>query len=333
MRLSVVHDTCYQYSPAVETAHHLAHLQPLDTAWQTLQSHQLLIDPEPAQCRAVRDVFGNLRTHFQLQGPHEHLHVRSHSEVDTSAPKALQAERSAAWDSVRESLRYRAGQPYDPAVGFTFASPMAPRHPDFIAYAKPSFAPGTPLLVAVVHLMQRMHDELSYRSDSTEVSTPAQEALAQREGVCQDFAHIMVACLRAMGLPARYVSGYLLTEPAPGQTRLIGSDASHAWASVHVPGLVGAVGAFDSIDGPDGADRPGLAADRQGRASSGPAGWVDFDPTNNRWGWGTPGEDYITLAIGRDYGDVSPLSGVIHGGAHHTLDVGVTVEPVRSDAG
>ncbi len=320
MQLTVLHDTCYQYSPSVETAHHLAHLQPLSTPWQTLQSHQLLIDPEPAQCRAVRDVFGNLRTHFQLQGPHEHLHVRASSRVDTCAPQPLDTEDSPAWDQVRESLRYRAGQPYDPAVGFTFASPMAPRHADFLAYAKPSFAPGTPLLTAVLQLMERMHEELTYRSDSTDVSTPAQEALAQREGVCQDFAHIMVACLRALGLPARYVSGYLLTEPPPGKARLIGSDASHAWASVHVPGLA---------QSPDDRCAAGVAADPNPEVNANITGWVDFDPTNNRWGWGTPGEDYITLAIGRDYGDVSPLSGVIHGGANHTLDVGVTVEAVR----
>lgn len=327
MLFSVLHDTCYQYRPSVETAHHLAHLQPLSTPWQTLKAHQLVIDPEPAQCRSVRDVFGNLRTHFQLQGPHEHLHVRASSQVDTCAPHPLDTEDSPAWDQVRESLRYRAGQPYDPAVGFTFASPMAPRHPDFMAYAKPSFAPGTPLLAAVLHLMQRMHEELTYRSDSTDVSTPAQEALAQREGVCQDFAHIMVACLRAFGLPARYVSGYLLTEPPPGKARLIGSDASHAWASVHVPGLA---------QSPDQACDAGLAdgvAHLSQAANASRTGWVDFDPTNNRWGWGTPGEDYITLAIGRDYGDVSPLSGVIHGGAHHTLDVGVTVEPVQAAEG
>ena len=142
-----------------------------------------------------------------------------------------------------------------------------------------------------------MHADFRYQSQSTQINTPALQALTQRTGVCQDFAHIMVACLRSLGLPARYVSGYLLTQPAPGTQRLRGSDASHAWAAVYVPDL--------------------------------PAGqrWCDLDPTNRRAGWHSPGEDYVTLATGRDFGDVSPMRGVIHGGASHTLTVGVTVEP------
>ena len=150
--------------------------------------------------------------------------------------------------------------------------------------------------------MHRIHGDFVYESESTEVNTPALEALAQRKGVCQDFAHIMIACLRAMGLAARYVSGYLLTEPAPGSERLVGSDASHAWVSVLLPDLP-----------PD--DR-----------------WCDFDPTNDRWGWGSPGEDYIVLAWGRDYADVSPIRGVIHGGANHSLHVAVTVTPMEGVA-
>ena len=144
--------------------------------------------------------------------------------------------------------------------------------------------------------MERIFDDFTYESDATQVNTPALEALHGKRGVCQDFAHVMVACLRAMGLPARYVSGYLLTKPPPGQPRLIGSDASHAWASVYLPAIEGAT----------------------------PGRWYDFDPTNNR----PPGEDYVTLATGRDYSDVSPIRGVIHGGAQHTLKVAVTVEPV-----
>ena len=146
--------------------------------------------------------------------------------------------------------------------------------------------------------MQRIHTDFIYESQSTHINTPALEALAQRKGVCQDFAHIMIACLRSMGLAARYVSGYLLTEAAPGSVKLRGSDASHAWVAVYAPDL--------------------------------PAGqrWCDFDPTNDRAGWHSPGEDYVTLATGRDFSDVSPLRGVIHGGASHTLTVGVTVEPV-----
>jgi transglutaminase-like putative cysteine protease len=169
-----------------------------------------------------------------------------------------------------------------------------------VAYARPSFTPGTPLLLGARDLMRRIHRDFTYASQSTEINTPALEALAQRRGVCQDFAHIMLACLRAQGVAARYVSGYLLTQPAEGQPRLVGSDASHAWVSVYLPDL------------PDG---------------EGYTRWWDFDPTNDRDGCGTPGEDYVTLAVGRDFADVSPLRGVIRGGTNHTLTVGVTVEP------
>jgi transglutaminase-like putative cysteine protease len=163
------------------------------------------------------------------------------------------------------------------------------------AACAPQLPPGCALIEAARDLMARIHDDFTYETFSTEVNTPALEALERRTGVCQDFAHIMIGCLRAMGLPARYVSGYLLTQPPPGQPRLIGSDASHAWVAVYLPDLPGAQ---------DGN------------------GWYDLDPTNNRSGWGSPGEDYVTLALGRDYSDISPMRGVIHGGARHTLTVG-----------
>jgi transglutaminase-like putative cysteine protease len=176
---------------------------------------------------------------------------------------------------------------------------MVPRQAEFAAYARPIFTPGRNLLEAAINLMHHMFIDFTYESQSTEVNTPALEALVQRKGVCQDFAHIMIACLRSLGLAARYVSGYLLTQPAPGTVKLRGSDASHAWCSVYVPDLP--------------------VSNR----------WVDLDPTNDRAGWHSPGEDYVTLAVGRDFSDVSPLRGVIHGGASHRLKVGVTVEPVH----
>jgi len=162
--------------------------------------------------------------------------------------------------------------------------------------------PGASLFEAARDLMHRIHADFTYDGRSTQINTPALEALTQRKGVCQDFAHIMIACLRSMGLAARYVSGYLLTEPAPGAERLVGSDASHAWVSVLLP------------------DLPGDAR------------WCDFDPTNDRWGWGLPGEDYVLLAFGRDYADVSPIRGVIHGGASHQLTVAVTVTRLDPEA-
>jgi transglutaminase-like putative cysteine protease len=209
---------------------------------------------------------------------------------------------SVSWEQTRERFRYRSDGRFDAAAEFTFASPFVPRHPEFAAYARPSFTAGAGVLAASKNLMQRVHADFVYESQSTQINTPALEALAQRKGVCQDFAHIMLACLRAMGLAARYVSGYLLTEAAPGTVKLRGSDASHAWIAVYVPDL------------PPG-DR-----------------WCDLDPTNNRAGWNSPGEDYVTLAIGRDFSDVSPIRGVIHGGASHTLTVGVTVETVAEEA-
>jgi transglutaminase-like putative cysteine protease len=292
MHLEITHETHYAYHPQVETAQHVAHLRPPSLAYQQLLSHTLKITPTPSQLTQSLDVFGNTSSFFSLQAVHEHLSVVARSVVRTSQPAWAQSEM--AWEQVREHFRYQAGARFSPASEFIFPSPYVPRHPDFATYARPSFGPGVPLLAAAQNLMERIYTDFTYSSESTEVNTPAVEALALRKGVCQDFAHIMVACWRAMGLPARYVSGYLLTHPAPGQPRLIGSDASHAWASVYVPD------------------------------QSGDLGWCDFDPTNNRM----PGDDYVTLATGRDYSDVSPMRGVIHGGASHTLSVAVTVMPL-----
>ncbi|WP_349679204.1 transglutaminase family protein [Rhodoferax sp. UBA5149] len=295
----MTHETRYDYLPAVETAQHIAYLQPLNTRHQQLLSYSLDISPTPAHIRQTLDVFGNARCYFSLQTPHTTLTVVARSVVATVA-RALPAS-SISWEQTQTLFRYQSGGRFDAATEFVFASPFCPHSPEFAAYAQPSFAPGVSVLAAATDLMQRIHTDLMYESDSTQVNTPAVEALAQRKGVCQDFAHILIACLRAMGIPARYVSGYLLTEAAPGTVKLTGSDASHAWAAVYVPDLP-----------PD--ER-----------------WCDLDPTNNRSGWHSPGEDYVTLAIGRDFSDVSPIRGVIHGGASHTLSVAVTVEPVPGD--
>jgi len=174
-------------------------------------------------------------------------------------------------------------------------------HEAFRTYALSSFMPGRPLMQAAQELTARMHRDFRYQTASTDINTPALEALQEKRGVCQDFAHILVSCFRSLGLPARYVSGYLLTQPPPGQPRLVGSDASHAWASVYLPEL---------------ANHPSQ-------------GWLDLDPTNNRCGLASPGEDYVRLAVGRDFADVSPLRGVLQGGGTHTLEVAVTVSPLQ----
>ncbi|AMM26551.1 transglutaminase family protein [Variovorax sp. PAMC 28711] len=296
MRLHVTHETRYDYTPPVETAQHLAHLRPLVTPSQRLVSHRLRITPEPAQRSESPDLYGNTRAFFALESTHDELVVTAESVVETSVPRlAPSVARELPWEAVRERFRYRKGFSFDAASDFGFPSPYVPLHDNFAAYARASFAPGRPTFDVAMDLTLRMHRDFLYDAESTEINTPAVEALAQRKGVCQDFAHIMIACFRTMGLPARYVSGYLLTQPPLGQPRLIGADASHAWVQVYLPGVVG------------------------------PGDWADFDPTNGR----QPGEDYVTLALGRDYSDVSPMRGVLHGGARHTLHVGVTVQPAE----
>ena len=305
MLLRILHRTRYRYHGAIDMAQHMVHLRPVDTPSQRVLSHELRIDPEPAARSETTDVFGNQRTFFSLQSVHSMLTVEADSLVDTRAPEPLPEcapWRGMTWEHVREHFRYRAQAPFDAASEFLFASPHVPRDDAFAAFARPAFKPGLPALEAARALMERIHGELTYETDSTEVNTPALQALEQGKGVCQDFAHIMLGCLRSLGLPARYVSGYLLTRPPPGKPRLIGADASHAWVSVYLP-------------------VPG----DEGEAPSGD--WFDFDPTNNRCGWGSPGEDYVTLATGRDFADVSPMRGVIQSGARHTLAVAVTVAP------
>ncbi len=271
MRLHVVHETRYDYASPVKTAQHQAHLRPRTRAHQTLVRHALRIEPQPAQVIERTDTWGNVASFFHLTVAHPRLRVVADSLVRTAPPPA-------------------------PAGEFAFASPCVPRHADFVAYAGPSFTPGRPVADAARELAARIHADFAYQPRATDVGTPALQALALRQGVCQDFAHVMLGCLRSLGLPARYVSGYLLTEPPPGQPRLVGADASHAWVSVYLP------------------------PQRAGEAGT----WFDLDPTNDR----PAGEDYVTLAIGRDYGDIAPLRGVMQGGGARTLRVAVTVSPV-----
>jgi transglutaminase-like putative cysteine protease len=294
MLLHVVHETRYDYAPAVKTAQHVAHLRPVDNARQKLLKHHLRIAPEVTHQGEAVDVYGNMRAFFSLKVVHERLVVIAESTVETRP--VPEPASDLPWEEVRERLRYHRDAEYDPAAEFAFASLHVPRHDEFAAYARSSFTPGRSLLDAARELMSRIHEDFDYDAEVTDVSTPALEAFALRSGVCQDFAHVMLGCLRSLGLPGRYVSGYLLTEPAPGQARLVGSDASHAWVSVYLPS----------------------------EAARGQ--WIELDPTNNR----APGEDYVTLASGRDYSDVAPLRGVLNGGAHHKLHVGVTVTPIAA---
>lgn len=286
MRYRVVHHTRYAYSQPVVLAHNEARLQPRVTPAQACAASTVTVAPLPSQRAERTDAFGNRVVYFALQEPHEHLEVTATSEVEVAAVAAPAA--APAWDTVLQLLAESAVPATRLARQFRLDSPSAAASADVRAYAAPSFVPGRPLLEAVADLNRRIHRDFTFDPQSTTVATPLSAVLAQRHGVCQDFAHLAIACLRAFGLPARYVSGYLETDPPPGQARLQGADVSHAWFAVYVP---------DS-------------------------GWVDFDPTNDL----LPAERHVTTAWGRDYADVAPLKGVIFGGGPHTLEVSVDLQ-------
>jgi transglutaminase-like putative cysteine protease len=295
MQLDIHHVTTYHYTPAVSTAQHLAHLLPRATPVQNVIHAQVNVKPLPHPIVAQKDHWGNTSHYFALHAPHEFLEITGHSQVQTQSFHLNdETPTQKSWEHVRDALTYAQDRIWDRAQEFTFASPYVQPHADFADYATPSFSSGRTLVHAAIELMERIHRDFTYASASTTIHTPARQALQQRKGVCQDFAHILLSCLRTQGLAARYVSGYLLTAPPPGQAKLIGSDASHAWVSVYIDNDL----------------------------------WLDLDPTNNRSGWFSPGCDYATLAWGRDFGDVSPLRGVIYGGANHSLKVAVTVTEI-----
>ena len=294
MKLQVLHQTHYAYDSEVGTSQHLAYLRPRNGQFQRLMSHTLEISPAPTELTQAVDVFGNSRCYFSLERAHATLDVLACSVLETDGLSL--PDSRASWEQTRELLRYQPGRAYDRAGEFAFASPLVPDGAEFRAYATPSFRPALSILEVARDLMQRIHRDFSYDKHSTQSDTSAQLALAQRKGVCQDFAHVMLACLRSRGLAARYVSGYVLNEPLAGQAALIGSDASHAWVAVYAPDL------------PEGRR------------------WCEFDPTNQRCGWNAPGPDYVRLAYGRDFSDVSPIRGVIYGSAQQRLSVAVSVQ-------
>ncbi|APB99121.1 transglutaminase family protein [Polynucleobacter asymbioticus] len=306
MLLEITHDTHYSYDPNVEVAQHFAHLKPASQSSQQVLKTQLLIYPNPAWSDESLDDYGNVRTFFSLQNRHSELRITAKSLIQTNENVQMgpDPENTPPWESVREYFRYHSNTQWDAASEFLFTSPFIALRAEFAEFARANFTSGRPILEAAIDLTQRIYGEFHYVSKSTDIGTPALEALNKRQGVCQDFAHILIASLRSIGLPAKYISGYILTNPPPGQARLIGGDASHAWASIYIPSI-----------------------NEDGQLSEGM--WCDLDPTNNRWGYETPGADYVHLAQGRDYADVSPIRGVIHGGADHTLDVAVTVMPIE----
>jgi transglutaminase-like putative cysteine protease len=291
MKLRVVHRTTYRYGEAVTTSRHEARIAPRDTHQQRTFSHHLEVTPTPSSSRRRFDYFGNRTAHFAFNEPHRVLSVEAKSIVDVHAPHVPDLTATPPWEHVRDALAADRRRDVLDAYELTFESPHVEISPTARDYAAISFSPGRPLLDAVRDLTRRVYADFVYDTRATEVSTPIDEVLAHRRGVCQDFAHVMISCLRSHGLAARYVSGYLLTHPPPGRPKLVGADASHAWIATWVP----------------------------------EHGWVDFDPTNDR----IPTDEHVTIAYGRDFGDVTPIRGVILGGGRHVLEVAVDVDPVE----
>ena len=291
--LDVHHVTTYQYEWPVEHAQQRAVVTPPSYPWQAVSAHRAAVDPAPSHQHVRTDAFGNNVLHFMLDVPHESMRLTTCSTV-TLTPRwaCFDAARSTPWEETAQMLRYRAGQPFHPETEFVYASPNVALDPRLRDYALQSFGPGVTVAAGAIDLMHRIHADFEYHAEITEVHTPAVEAFVLRSGVCQDFAQVMIGCLRSIGLAARYVSGYLCTDPPPGEPRLLGADASHAWAGVWCP----------------------------------ESGWIDLDPTNDM----LADTRHVTLAIARDYSDVPLLHGVIVGGGAHTVSVEVSVVPVVS---
>lgn len=289
-RYQVTHLTRYAYPNSVACAHQLAHLSPRSTHWQTVESHRIEIEPVPAERADGVDYFGNGIVRFMIDAPHKVLSVVAESVVElvSNAPDAAAA--SPAWEQAR-ALPGAWGPNVDLDVEqYRVASPMVPLLEESIAFARASFPPERPWLAAMLDLTRRIHAEFRYDPEATTLATQVREVLEHRRGVCQDFAHLMLSCLRSLGLPARYVSGYVLNRVAPGGERLSGADASHAWVAGHCPGL----------------------------------GWVAFDPTNGK----VADLEFVTVAWGREFSDVTPLRGVVLGPAMQKPTVEVTVQPL-----
>jgi len=290
IRYEVSHRTDFVYTVPVSISHHLLHLRPRDHQRQTVDAWSITLSPAPAVKTRSVDFFGNPVEHLTIQDEHQRLVVRARGQVSIQEPDIPDPTATAAW----EEARIDRIDPADPealeAQPVAYDSPMTRCSSAIVAWARKSFPPGRPVLEAAQDLNHRIFSEFEYDPAATTVTTPVDEVFRIKRGVCQDYAHLMLAALRGLGLPARYVSGYLLTYPPPGGEKLQGSDASHAWVSLRVPGH----------------------------------GWIDLDPTNDK----IATTEHVTLAWGRDYGDVSPVRGAIVGGGEHEVAVAVDVVPL-----
>ena len=290
MNYRVRHSTRYTYSQPVAIAHNEVRLTPRSGGVQHARRTQLAIDPPPSVLSQHQDFFGNTIHFFTLQAPHHEMTVTAVSDVSLRSEGPPAPEDTPPWDEVRAALPQDLSPTGLDAYQFVFESPFVRWDDATVEYATPSFPPGRPLLAAALDLTRRIHTDFKYEPGATSVATPIADVLKDRRGVCQDFTHLEIACLRSLGLAARYVSGYVLNLAGAKNERLVGADASHAWLAIYDAGR----------------------------------GWIDLDPTNDT----IPSDQHVTVAWGRDYGDVSPVKGVILGGGQHTVTVAVDVIPV-----
>ncbi len=291
MKYELTHTTRFDYETPVSVAYHRLCLTPRPLPRQHLHAHELVIEPIPSQRVPGTDYFGNAFTFLTLDQPHQSLVITARTSVSILPTTLPLPAATPPWEEIRSLADGRQFAPAGEVSEFTFNSPFVERDPEIADYSNKSFPTERPILDACAALMGRIHDDFTFDPTATTIATPLKQVFRKRRGVCQDFAHLLIASLRSLGLPARYVSGYLETQPPPGKTRLVGADASHAWVQAWC--------------GPD-------------------FGWIDLDPTNNTF----PSERHIVLAWGRDFGDVSPSRGVLIGGGRHKLNVAVDVIPV-----
>lgn len=296
MQYKITHTTAYQYTTPVSVCHNLVMLTPREDSRVQVHHHRIATQPTPQFTSRRKDAFGNVVHAFSIEENHRQLTVTSTNRVTVAEQSLPPAEATPLWEPIREGVAARGDPNWIDCSRFVFDSPRIVRDPEFADYAAPSFAPNRPVLASLLDLTRRIHVDFQYDKQATVVNTATDEAFRLRRGVCQDFAHVAIACLRSIGLPARYVSGYLRTYPPPGQPRLVGADQSHAWAAAYC-----------------GAE----------------LGWVEADPTNNC----LCGTDHVPIAWGRDYADVVPMRGVFLGGGAHQLKVSVDVQPVETDGG
>ena len=289
MNYRIRHETRYVYAEPTAVSYNEVRLTPLNLPSQSLINKKLAVDPHPAEVTERLDYFGNPTWFVAIDQPHNTMTVKVESHVRIERPADVMGiYPSLPWEDARNQLRTVGDPEAACALEFTLDSTLIEADAELEAYARPSFTSRRPLMEAVFDLVHRIYRDFKFEPGTTDTATPLSEVLTHRRGVCQDFAQLGIGCLRSLGLPARYVSGYIETLPPPGKEKLKGADASHAWFSAFIPGF----------------------------------GWVDFDPTNNQ----IPSDRHIIVAYGRDFSDVTPIKGVIFGAGQHELSVAVDVE-------